>query len=175
MFDIGDRKIREAKQASIYELNKTSELRMRSVLFTERLRNQAKDLFVWRSTADYDARELLERAIEADPSSAQDGDVPRSIAKLSKSKRRKLSRENSLAGLAANPLDDELAWVAGVMSSYVFGELETTSHFDRFLVLHRISYRDNATYAGRELTERERIALEYVQEIDRRVGDSGGD
>ena len=170
LFNIGDRTVREESQATAFEREQTSELRMRSVLFTERLKDQARDQFAWRKAADSEARERLERALEAQPDGEKREDVPRQISKLSKSKRRKLSRQKSLEGLSFDPLNDELAWIAGLMSSFVFGELETASHFDRFLALRGISYRAEGTYAERELTERERIALKYVQEIDRRVG-----
>ena len=170
LFNIGDRTVREASQATAFEREQTSEQRMRSVLFTERLKKQASDQFSWRRAADSEASERLDRALEAEPDGEKRDDVPRQVSKLSKSKRRKLSRQKSLEGLSFDPLDEELAWIAGIMSSFVFGELETASHLDRFLVLRGISYRAEATYADRELTERERIALKYVQEIDRRVG-----
>jgi len=174
LFNIGDRTLREASQAEAFEREETSELRMRSVLFTERLKDQAKDQFAWRRAADYEASERLDRALEAGPDGEKRDDVPRKISKLSKSKRRKLSRQKSLEGLSFDPLNDELAWVAGIMSSLVFGELETASHFDRFLVLRGISYGVDSSYSDRELTDRERFALEYVQDIDRRVGDGSG-
>ena len=173
LFNIGDRDLRERSQAAAFEAAAKSEERMRAVLFTERLREEGADYFAWRLQADAEARSLLAQALEADPDSEEE-DVPREISKLSKSKRRKLSRQKALEGLALDPLDEELAWAAGVMSSFVYGELETASHYDRFLILRGISYRVDSSYSDRELTARERHALKYVQDIDRRVQDGTG-
>ncbi|MFT7665038.1 MAG: hypothetical protein ACI87A_003273 [Planctomycetota bacterium] len=174
LLNYGDRRRREEGLKAFQAEAQGAEDQMRAVLFSARLREQVQPVLNWRVNANLEAKDRLELAREASPDRDDKNEAPREVVKLSKSKRRKLAREYALEGLALDPLNAELAWLAGMMSSLVYGELETGAHFDRFLVLRRIIYRDERSFAGRELSEREASALEYVQQLDARGEGVGG-
>ena len=165
LLNLGDRHQREAGLDELRAEADAAEAKMRSVLFMERLREQIEPILLWRKLANQDARELLELARDASPEQTEKAQASREVAKLSKSKRRKLARKYALEGLDLNPLDAELAWIAGSMSRYVYGEVESGAYYDRFLVLHRIIFLDAASFSGRELSEREQKALRFVMSL----------
>lgn len=171
LFDIGDRAERERRIAAAVAHVEENEALMKAVLFTTRLRESAAADFARRIENGARARSLLEQARVAMP--GWGGEAPRDVARLSKTKRRRLAREKAVLGLAFDPLDDELAWIAAESSYLVYGELEAVSHFDRFLALHGIVHNDDRTFLSSELTDRERSALSYVQDIARLEAERG--
>jgi hypothetical protein len=66
-------------------------------------------------------------------------------------------------GLASDPLDDVLAFVAAHAADFQWGSLESVPLYDRFLVLRGIRHYDHRTLAGRRLDAWEDEALLAVQ------------
>ncbi len=167
LFEIGDRDARLKAIEAERLRAQTEEKRMTSVLFTTKLKVEAAPELEWRVNSNAQARDLLEDALEALPES--DDDVPAELRRLGKTKRRKYARERSIEGLELDPLNEELAWIAGRTSQLVFGEFEAASHYDRFLTLRGIRHYQEATFRERDLTEREREALRFLDQLEQRV------
>ena len=66
-------------------------------------------------------------------------------------------------GLAIDPLDEDLTWVAAHAIEFLVGPIESRSLFDRFLALRGLRAHDYRTLKGRDLDGREEEALEVVQ------------
>jgi hypothetical protein len=166
LFDIGDRGERERRIGEALSGAETSRDRMGAILFRSRLQATAAVEFEWRAEMDERAGSLLDAARVAFPTRGEQ-EAPREIERLSKSRRRRLARENAVLGLTFDPLDDELAWIAAETSYVIYGQREGVSHYDRFLALRGVVHYDDRTYRGRKLSEREKTALYNVQEYER--------
>lgn len=167
LFEIGDRDARlKAIEADRLRAER-EEKRMTSVLFTTKLRVEAASELEWRASSNAQARDLLEDALEALPESSDD--VSPELRRMGKTKRRKVARERAIAGLNFDPLNEELAWIAAHTSKLVFGEYEAASHYDRFLTLRGIRHYQEATFRERDLSEREREALRFLDVLEQTI------
>ncbi len=138
---------------------------MHRVLFSARLDAEVGELVAWRVAQDARARAAYADAWLTWPDREGADEVTSDVRRLSRTDRRQSARDKALAGLAYDPLDAELAYLAGVTSRIVHGSLEAASHYDRYLTLHGIRYADERTYRRRDLTWEQKDALLFVQQL----------
>ena len=138
---------------------------MRQMLFTTRLEEHVREELDWRREQDMKAYGHYREALEAwpDDDDKSSGVLAAELRKMSKTERRRRTREKALESLAYDPLDREAAYLAGQSARMVHGTVEALSHYDRFLALDGVRYNDDSTYRRRELTDRQEDALLYIQ------------
>lgn len=151
------------------------ELGVEGMLFSVRALGQLGPERTWRVDEIAAAGAHLREAELALPESKPPGGLPRELERMSKTERRKLARAHAIEGLARDPLDEELTWIAAVTGRIVRGRLEAFSMYDRFLHLRGIVHNDERTLRGRQLTEREEEALLFIQEYESTFTGLAGD
>lgn len=156
-----ERKLRLA-EAELREIDRA--VAMLELLFTPMLEREVEDLILWRRARDERGELLLHESRFLQPNTPEGQDAPPDVQKQTKTKRRRAAYHKALEGLYEDPLNEELAYVAARMSRYVGGTLEALSHYDRFLALRGIRSHDHRTYQDRELDEKEKDALFFVQQ-----------
>jgi len=143
---------------------------MREALFTVRLETATRALLNARESRRQKAAERREQALAWLPGGDTD-DTPTEVLVRSKGDRMRQALEISLAGLAHDPMDEDLAWIAAVSTDFRWGRLQTRPWYDRFLALRGIRAHDHRTYESRDLDTRETKALWEVQQP---LGGPGG-
>ncbi len=139
---------------------------MERMLFSTRLAQDALPWLQWRELRDGHAAAKRAEVRVWQPQTTEGKDAPPEIGRMKKTTRRREAYRRALAGLAYDPLDEELAYAAGLMSRYVAGTLEALSHYDRFLALRGIRVHDYRTWGKRELTDEEEDALYFIQQYE---------
>jgi hypothetical protein len=137
--------------------------KIESVLFTPRVAHQVAALLEWRSRIFQESESLRRDALSWLPDTVEGRAATEDFTRIAKDERIRRAAAVARQGLAIDPLDDVLAWVAGHALDFHWGVPESRPWFDRFLALHGIRAHDHRTYQSRELDRREREALDVVQ------------
>jgi uroporphyrinogen-III synthase len=132
---------------------------MSSALFTTRLETNLADEIEKRQKDVGAAQELLPRVRALVLGEKSD---PK-IKALSKNQRYTEAARDATAGLALDPLAEELNFLQGEISDFLQGSLESRRFFDRYLALRGIRVHDYRTYQGKSLSREERRAIDVVQ------------
>jgi hypothetical protein len=135
------------------------ESNMSSALFTTRLETNLADEIEKRQKDVGAAQELLPRVRALVLGEKSD---PK-IKALSKNQRYTEAARDATAGLALDPLAEELNFLQGEISDFLQGSLESRRFFDRYLALRGIRVHDYRTYQGKSLSREERRAIDVVQ------------
>jgi hypothetical protein len=139
--------------------------RMQQLFVSSRPGERLTRELLWRNGADARAEDWLASAARALPTDDEDeAELQDELRGLTRTKRRRMAWEQALRGLEEDPLDPDLAWLAGEASRYVRGTLETLGHYDRTLALSGIRSHLSWTYADRVLSKRLQETLYYVQQ-----------
>lgn len=93
-----------------------------------------------------------------------DEDPPRQIKDMSINERHRFALSDSVRGLAADPLNEELTYLTGIATEMIYSPRESRMWFDRYLALRGIRAQDSKTTRNRELTKEESYALERVMQ-----------
>ena len=138
---------------------------MLGTLFTRRFAAapQVRAQLDWRQRMRARAAPLLAEARVYLPESDSRAAAPPEIAAMRHSDRLRWAERRALEGLAFDPLDRELAFIAAHGGDFVWGDIQSRPLYDRFLALSGIRAHDDRTIRGRELTPRELEALVVVQ------------
>jgi hypothetical protein len=137
------------------------ETNMSSALFTTRLETNLSAELEKRQKDVGAAQELLPRvrmlvfAEKNDPK----------LKGQSKNQRFTEAGRDATAGLALDPLAEELNYLQGEVSDFLQGSIESRRFFDRYLALRGIRAHDYRTYQGKNLSREERRAIEVVQAV----------
>jgi len=139
---------------------------MRGVLFTHRLELQAAELVHERREGGRQLEELRPDVRLWQPQTPEGKKAPSDIRRIKKTARRREAYRLALQGLRYDPLDEEMAYTAGLMAQFVAGTYESLSYFDRFLALRSIRSYDDRNWRKRKLTEEESTALFQIQQFE---------
>jgi len=139
---------------------------MRSVLFTHRLELQVAELVHERNEGRRRLEELRPEVRLWQPQTPEGKKAPSDIRRIKKTARRREAYRLALQGLRYDPLDEEMAYTAGLMAQFVAGTYESLSYFDRFLALRSIRSYDDRNWRKRKLTEQESTALFQIQQFE---------
>ncbi len=135
---------------------------MESLLFWPRLEPKVVTLLDKRRAFVGVASQRLEGALRFLMVPPYDVDPSPSIADLSRSERHHYALSEALRGVDADPLNEELAYWAGVAAAEVIDPRESRAWFDRYLALRGIRVDKQDTLRRRELTPHEEHAVEQV-------------
>ncbi len=136
---------------------------MHSALFSARLQPAIEAHLEWRRRLLDEAAARRAEARIYMPGTPESEEAPPEIQQLRKHERIRWAGYSARAGLAADPLDEELAFVAARAADYQWGSLESRALYDRFLFLRSIHHFDHRTLKDRRLDEWETEALDAVQ------------
>jgi hypothetical protein len=136
---------------------------MWSALSFARLAQVSAETLAWRERSLAEAARLRGEALTYLPESEQGRSAPMEIASMRKHERVRYSGFRARDGLAQDPLDDVLAYLAGHAADFQWGSIESRPLFDRFLVLRGIRHYDSRTLQERKLDAWEQEALIVVQ------------
>jgi len=136
---------------------------MWSALSFARLAQATSETLAWRERSLTQAARLRGEALTYLPESEEGRAAPMEIASMRKHERVRYSGFRARDGLALDPLDDVLAYLAGHAADFQWGSLESRPLFDRFLVLRGIRHYDSRTLQDRKLDAWEEEALIVVQ------------
>jgi hypothetical protein len=136
---------------------------MWSALAFTRLAQATAETLAWRERSLAEAARLRTEALTYLPESEQGRAAPMEIASMRKHERVRYSGFRAREGLAQDPLDDVLAYLAGHAADFQWGSIESRPLFDRFLVLRGIRHYDSRTLQQRKLDAWEEEALIVVQ------------
>jgi anti-sigma factor ChrR (cupin superfamily) len=136
---------------------------MRSALFSERLMPAVEAHLEWRKRLLAEAAVRRAEARVYLPGTPESQEAPVEIQRLKKHERIRWAGYSARAGLVADPLDDELAFVAARAADFQWGDLEARPLYDRFLFLRGIHHFDHRTLRDRRLDAWETEALDAVQ------------
>jgi hypothetical protein len=135
------------------------ESNMSSALFTTRLETNLAPELEKRQKDLAAAQDILPRVrtlVLGDKTEAKQKGV-------SKNQRFTEAARDATAGLALDPLAEELNFLEGEVSDFLQGSLESRRYFDRYLALRGIRVHDYRTYQGKNLSREEKRAIEVVQ------------
>lgn len=155
-----------ARRSALADRLGKAELRtelMQSALFSARLQPELESHFEWRRRLLAEAAVRRAEARVYMPGTPESEAAPPEIQQLRKHERIRWAGYSARAGLAADPLDEELAFVAARAADYQWGSLESRALYDRFLFLRGIRHFDHRTLKDRRLDDWETEALEAVQ------------
>jgi len=155
-------KARAGVERTLAEARERAE-RMWSALFLGRLEAETGQLLEWRERSLAEAARLREEALVYLPDSEAGQEAPPEVAAMRKHERVRWAGFRAREGLASDPLDDVLAFVAAHAADFQWGSMESVPLYDRFLVLRGIRHYDHRTLAGRALDPWEDEALLAVQ------------
>jgi hypothetical protein len=136
---------------------------MWSALAFARLAAITAETLAWRERLLAQAGRLRLEALTYLPDSPEGRAAPMEIASMRKHERVRYAGFRAREGLAHDPLDDALAYLAAHAADFQWGSLESRPLFDRFLVLRGIRHYDHRTLTGRKLDAWEEEALLVVQ------------
>lgn len=161
--DDGERRAKDLPEA-LARLEER-ETNMASALFTTRLDARLAPELEKRRKGVEAALEMLPRvrALVAGGAAAEKADPK--YKGLSKNQRFTEASRQATAGLAADPLCEELDWLEGEVSDFLQGSLESRRFFDRYLALRGIRVHDYRTYKSRNLSHEEKRAIDVVQAV----------
>jgi hypothetical protein len=137
--------------------------RMQSALFSTRLRPMLEAHISWRQRLLAEAAVHRTEALTFLPGTPESEGASLQVQQLKKHERIRWAGYSARAGLAADPLDETLAFVAARAADYQWGSLESRALYDRFLFLRGIRHFDHRTLKDRNLDEWEAEALDAVQ------------
>lgn len=137
--------------------------RMSSALFSTRLLPSIESHLVWRESIFAEASARRVESLTYMPGTPESQEAPPQVQQLKKHERIRWAGYSARAGLAADPLDETLAFVAARAADYQWGSLESRALYDRFLFLRGIRHFDHRTIKDRQLNEWEAEALSAVQ------------
>jgi hypothetical protein len=137
--------------------------RMGGALFSVRLAPALARLETARADARDRAAQLLREARVYLPDTPEGEEAPPELRKMRRHERIRAAMHRAREGLALDPLDAELAWIAARSADFLHGSIESRPLYDRFLVLRGVRHYDHTTLAKRKLDERETEALSAVQ------------
>lgn len=152
--------------------------RMRSALFSTRLQPRLEAHLQWRRRLLDEAAARLATARTYLPGTPESEEASPEIQALKKHERIRWAGYSARAGLAADPLNDELAFIAARAADFQWGTLESRALYDRFLYLRGIHHFDHRTLKGRKLDAWETEALTAVQRAqvyERPISEPGGE
>jgi hypothetical protein len=164
-----DETLRHAAFDAIAGLEEERLERMLGALFTGRFADspEARVQVDWRERMRGQAIPLREEALTYLPGTpeaeAAPPDVAERMAAMSKGDRLRWAERRAVEGLAYDPLDEDLVFVAAHCADYLWGDIQSRALYDRFLALRGIRSHDDDTMRDRELSERELEALAVVQ------------
>lgn len=136
---------------------------MQSALFSQRLLPEVEPHLEWRRRLLAEAAARRAEARVYLPGTPESEEAPAEIQRLKKHERVRWAGYSARAGLVADPLDDELAFVAARAADFQWGNLESRALYDRFLFLRGIHHFDHRTLRDRRLDAWETEALDAVQ------------
>lgn len=136
---------------------------MRSALFTERLFPAVESHLEWRRRLRAEAAARRQEARVYMPGTPESEEAPPEVQRLKQHERIRWAGYSARAGLVADPLDAELAFIAARAADHQWGSLESRALYDRFLFLRGIHHFDHRTLKDRRLDEWETEALDAVQ------------
>jgi len=137
--------------------------RMQSALFSTRLQPRLEEHLQWRRRLLGEAAAQLATARLYLPGTPESEQAPPEVLALKKHERIRMAGYSAQAGLAADPLDDELAFIAARAADDQWGTIVSRALYDRFLFLRGIRHFDHRTLKGRRLDPWEVEALDLVQ------------
>lgn len=155
-----------ARRSALAERFERAEQRaelMSSALFSTRLEPQVAPHLEWRRRLLAEAAARRAEARVYLPGTPESKEAPPEIRALKKHERIRWAGYSARAGLQADALDEELAFVAARAADYQWGSLESRALYDRFLFLRGIRHFDHRTLKDRRLDAWESEALEAVQ------------
>jgi len=138
---------------------------MAAALFTTRLDAKLAADIDRRALAISTAADLLSKVRAYFPGTPEGDKADPEIRALSKSRRYAHASPAVLEALSYDLLNDELNWLAGESSDFLWGAMESQRWFDRYLALHGIRVNDHRTYKDRTLTHQEKRAIDAVQAV----------
>jgi hypothetical protein len=136
--------------------------RLRDVLFWPRLEHRLVVEFDKREAFEILSAQHLERTLRYLVVPPYDEAPQKEILRMSRAERHRYALSEALRGLAADPLDEDLTYWAGVATDYLYEPREGRRWFDRYLALRGIRATEQETTKDRELTDKEQYALEKV-------------
>lgn len=136
---------------------------MRRALFSTRLAERVDAQLAWRARLLEQARGKRQEALTVLPGTPEASAAPPEVLAMAKHQRVRLAGLLAREGLALDPLDDVLAFVAAHAADFQWGSIESRPLYDRFLFLRGIRHFDHRTLADRRLDAREQEALLAVQ------------
>ncbi len=96
------------------------------------------------------------------------------VLEMSRAERHRFALSEGLRGLSADPLDEELTYWTAIATDYLYQPREGRMWFDRYLALRGIRAHEHGTTKDRELTDKEKLALEKVLQAYTLPGGLGG-
>jgi hypothetical protein len=136
---------------------------MQRTLFTVRLRDKVAPSLEWRARLFEDTAPLLVEALQNLPDTEEGRAAPAAVQALAKHERMRAAGFAATRGLAVDPLDPDLAWIAAHCVDFLHGISDSRPLYDRYLALRGIRSHDHRTYAGRTFNAREAEALDAIQ------------
>lgn len=149
-------------------------LAIQRYLFTTRFDAQALAQLAWRSGSESGAAQALEQARVHCPDLPYAGSVPASVERMRKTERRQRALEFALAGLAQDPLDEALCYLAAHEARIVASAAQTAALYDRYLLLRGIVFQDDRTWGKRALSAQEEEALQMLRDYQALRSGVGG-
>jgi len=155
---------RAALEESEDQAARTEEM-MVGALFSARLRRRPDvvETIEWRERVWALADPIRDEALVFLPNTEEGRNAPPNIADMKRSERVKWAGRRGVEGLAIDPLDEVLVFVAAHATDYLWGSIQSREFYDRYLALRRIRSHEHKTLRGRELTDWETEALAVVQ------------
>ena len=141
------------------------EVSMSAALFTTRLDAKLSGEIDRRALAISTAADLLAKIRPYLPGTPESEKSDPEIKSLSKSKRYAYVSRAVAEALNYDPLNEELNWIGGESSDFLWGSMESRRWFDRYLALRGIRVNDNRTLKDRTLTREEKRAIDAVQAV----------
>ncbi len=136
---------------------------MAATLFTTRLDRAVRAELEARDRDRARAAALRDEAETLLPHTPAGEAAPAAVRELPRHRRIELAMFRAREGLALEPLDEDLAYLAAWSADYLWGGLESRPLYDRYLALRGIRVHDHRTLRGRRLTRREEEAILAVQ------------
>ena len=153
---------------SLLEEQRRVRERMEQQMFHYRLAQEVDEALRRREAARQDAARLAREAAVYAPWTEEGKAADEAIAGMKTSHRHAYALRLSVEGLGIDPLNDTLAFYAGVSSDFTHDERVTRPWFDRFLAIRgvRTHGQGSTTVAVEPRDEWERHAFERVQGDD---------
>jgi hypothetical protein len=139
---------------------------MCDLLFLTRLTRTANARLQWRADLERRAQQAHDEALELSPDTPEGREARREIRSRKKTTRRREAFARAVEGLALDPFDERLTYLAGLEAEYVRGTYDLVDYYNRFLALRGIRVHDDRTWRGRELTDEEEHALAQIQQFE---------
>ncbi|MCA8981082.1 MAG: hypothetical protein H6831_09320 [Planctomycetes bacterium] len=141
----------------------TTRERLADTLFSARLAREVDAALRRREALIQDAARRARELRPYLPETAEGAEPPEEIAEMKKSHRYAYALRLAVEGLAIDPLNDELAYFAGLSADFTQGPRITRPWFDRFLAIRGIREHD-ARRSERALDAWEAHALDEVRD-----------